>query len=53
MQARFVDSAVARSFATFVDLYGMRFSVRRSAALDVAAASASSLKFAAPGGSAR
>jgi uncharacterized protein YlxW (UPF0749 family) len=53
MQARFVDSAVARSFASFVDLYGMRFSVRRSAQLDVAAASASRLKFASPGGAAR
>jgi uncharacterized protein YlxW (UPF0749 family) len=53
MQARFADSAVARSFVTFIDLYGMTFSIRRADALDLPAASATELNFAVPGGTPR
>jgi len=49
MQARFADSDVARSFVTFIDLYGIKFSTRRAKAISVPAASATELKFAAPG----
>ncbi len=50
MQARFVDSRIARSFTTFVQLYGMTFSTRRSADLTVPAAPATSLRYAVPRG---
>ncbi len=53
MQASFVDSPVARSFRTFIHLYGIRFSVRRAGTLDLPAASSTGLKFAAPGGARR
>lgn len=53
MQARFVDSPVARSFQTFIGLYGITFSVRRAASLNLPAASATGLRFAAPGGAVR
>ena len=53
MQVRFADSPIARSFATFVQLYGMRFSIRRASQLTVPAAPGTDLKFASPGASER
>ncbi|MGB9376799.1 MAG: DUF881 domain-containing protein [Mycobacteriales bacterium] len=50
MQALFAETRVARSFTTFVQLYGMRFSTGRADAITVPAAPASSLTFATPQG---
>ncbi|MDP9241361.1 MAG: DUF881 domain-containing protein, partial [Actinomycetota bacterium] len=49
MQVRFADSAVARSFTTFVDLYGIKFAARRASGITIPAGLATELRFAAPG----
>lgn len=46
MQAIFADSAVARAFATFVQLYGIRFTVQRASTITVPGAAATRLRFA-------
>lgn len=48
MQALFTDSRVARAFTTFVQLYGMTFTTRRTDAMSLPAAPATSLRFASP-----
>ncbi|MCA1657216.1 MAG: DUF881 domain-containing protein [Actinobacteria bacterium] len=49
MQVGFADSAVARSFSTFVDLYGIKFSTRRVSGINVPAGLATDLRYARPG----
>ncbi|MEP6695928.1 MAG: DUF881 domain-containing protein [Pseudonocardiales bacterium] len=49
MQVRFTDSATARAFFSFIDLYRITFSVRRVSAITVPAASGTILRYAAPG----
>lgn len=53
MQVLFADSGVASAFSTFVQLYGMRFTIRRAGSISVPAAPASSLRFASPREAAR
>lgn len=50
MQVQFADSPIARSFATFVQLYGMSFSVRRVSLIELPPAPATVLRHATPGG---
>lgn len=50
MQALFTESRIARDFTTFVQLYGMQFTTRRTSAITVPAAPATSLRFASPRG---
>lgn len=50
MQVQFADSPIARSFATFVQLYGMSFSVRRVGLIQLPPAPATVLHHATPGG---
>lgn len=48
IQPAFAESAIARSFATYVQLYGMSFSTRRESSVTVPAAGSHSLSFAQP-----
>ncbi|MDQ6874625.1 MAG: DUF881 domain-containing protein [Actinomycetota bacterium] len=50
MQVAFADSPIARSFTTFVQLYGMTFSVHRAGSILLPAAPATVLRHAIPGG---